>query len=62
MKHEEKGGHSRKLGEPEHVLGQLLDGVLNGLGAAVNNVNAVISRVLNLLLHVAPKASQIGGH
>ena len=49
------------LGEVEHVLGKLVDTVVNTLQSAVNNVDAVILSVLDQLLHVATEARQVGG-
>ena len=58
---EGKGSHKPEHCEPEHVISQLLDGVLNRLGSAVNNIDAVVGRVFDLLLHVAAKTCEIGG-
>ena len=54
--------HKPEHCEPEHVISQLLDRILNRLGSAVDNVDAVVRRGLNLLLHVASKASEVGGN
>ena len=56
-----KGGKP-ELGKPEHVICKLLDGLLHRLGATVNNVDSKISRVLDLLLHIAAKPGEVGGH
>lgn len=47
-------------GEIEHVLGQLVDAVVNTLESAVDDVNAVVGGVLDQLLHVASKSGQVG--
>lgn len=44
-----------------HVAGELVDRVVDALGAAVDNVDAVVARVLDELLHVAAEAGEVGG-
>lgn len=49
------------LRKVEHVVGELIDGLVDGLHATVDDVDAVVGRVLNQLLHVAAEAGKVGG-
>ena len=49
------------LCEVEHVLGKLVDAVVDTLQSTVDNVDAVVLSILNQLLHVATEAGQVGG-
>lgn len=49
------------LAEADHLVGELSDRVLDRLGATVDDVDSVVLRVLNELVHVAsarPKISR----
>ncbi|KAL8419057.1 hypothetical protein RB594_002311 [Gaeumannomyces avenae] len=48
------------LAELHHAGRQLVHRVVHALGPAIYNVDAVVARVLNQLLHVAAKARQVG--
>lgn len=45
----------------KHVRGELINRVVDALGTAVYNVDTVIARVLDELLHVASETRQVGG-
>lgn len=47
-------------GEVEHEGGELVDAVVNALGAAVDDVDAVVGGVFDELFHVAAKAGEVG--
>lgn len=49
------------LAEVEHERRQLVDRVIDTLGAAVHNVDSVVARVLNKLLHVASESREVSG-
>lgn len=48
-------------GEVEHILGQLVDAVVDALEPAIHDVDAVVLRVLDQFLHVAAETRQVGG-
>ena len=49
------------LGKLKHVLSKLVDRVIDALGATVHDIDTVVARVLNELLHVAAKSRKVGG-
>lgn len=44
------------LGEVKHVVGELVDAVVDSLQSAVDNVDTVVLGILDKLLHVAAKS------
>ena len=49
------------IGKIKHVVGQLVDQLVDSLHSTVNNVDTVVAGVLNKVFHVAPEPRQVGG-
>jgi hypothetical protein len=47
-------------GKFKHVIGELVNGLVDTLHPTVDNVNTIVGRVLNQLLHVATETGKIG--
>jgi len=52
---------SALLGKVKHEVGQLVDRVVDSLGAPIHNVDTIVGRVLDQLFHVATETGQVGG-
>ena len=47
--------------EIEHEAGELVDGIVDALGASIDDVDAVVGRILDQFFHVAAEAREVRG-
>jgi len=49
------------LRELKHVLGKLIDRIFDTLGTTIDDVDAIVARILDQLFHVAAETRKVGG-